>query len=1329
MNQSPFFKEIPPGPIGPRPDENAPPGWFKAAWVIGIAGVLAAVAGGFYLLSGPDSKIGPEIFEVAETEPKKSDDTVIVANPTSTKTEEIEAVSNKSLNEARKAESVVLTAEAVAIDKNAPPPGPWLEPHYRGLGHMERYEYDPAVAAFREVLALQPDWPGSKINLAIARLNQTGTEAEASKNSRTGGGQAKSNFDEALELLDAVILKHPGHLHAHYSRGIILEYVGRLAEAHKDFRIVAVKDPADGYAWYKVGSTLTSADDPNQPAGPDQAPELVSIFERALSCNPYLVPALYRLQMAYAMAGDRTSQRSTIERWTKLNSKANAAAYGDTAETFYGEMGKYARILNPPDIVQTDKNRSKTASVKPQNPVFSELKSLDVKLPTGCRWSTITDFNTPALKHLQEVRQRFGQAVAVLDMNNDGKLDLYATSAVVAPSGLRDALLINQGQGRFVDESDAFGVPTDHPSTGVAVADFDADKHVDLLLTGLREHRLLRNTSGWLDDVSYLMGVSEVPTLGLTARWLDLDQDGDLDLYLVLHTHSDSSKVFSGTDYPGQSNLIFRNDGVPPPVAGRPADNWAPLAVAPPDLPAQKGLSLAFTPWPNREKLAGETNHHTGLAALDLDDDRDLDLILTQDHTPPSAAINDRQGKFTVVSLSNLGSVVDGQLNGGLVTDIDRDGRGDLVFPGQSGKISVLLNRVERTVGTTPVMKFEPVPIEPKVWLQATSADLDLDGQMELIGLPRDQTIPIPDWGRFIDGKIVLERLPVATSQAVGAVVSAMTIADIDGSPLPELILWTETGPIFALNQTTDRPYIAIDLGGRWKRSFDHMRTNPHGIGTRLSLEGQGLYVPYEHTTTSADLSQSVQPVVLGTSGTKTIPLLRLRWPDGVMQCELNVPTDQRLALAENNRKTGSCPVLFTWNGEKFVCLGDFLGGGGLGYLVAPNVYSQPDRDEAMLISSDQLKPENGSFRLSITEPMDEVAYIDHLMLDVVDSPPGLNIGLDERFSPGTNRPTGALRSWKKRFNPLQANDLKGRDLTDILSKFDRRTSDGFNRRIGWTGYAEDHGVELHFGEQLKSLKPTDRLILGLAGWVEYPYSQTNFAAASSGLELKPPVLEIQEKDGSWKVLEADPGYPAGLPRLTTLELTGNLPLDRPLNLRLRTNMECYYDEAFLAVLEPESSQQLQLHKIPVARAQLGWRGYTREISPDGKLPLVYDYDYIDPAPLAPMAGKLTKYGDVQNLLTADDDQQCVVGPGDEIRLEFDAKQLPELKQGWTRSYVLRSYGYCKDADPYTATSDDIGPMPYRGMPDYPFGPDKNRPVDPAYKLYLETYQTRQAGQ
>ena len=110
--------------------------------------------------------------------------------------------------------------------------------------------------------------------------------------------------------------------------------------------------------------------------------------------------------------------------------------------------------------------------------------------------------------------------------------------------------------------------------------------------------------------------------------------------------------------------------------------------------------------------------------------------------------------------------------------------------------------------------------------------------------------------------------------------------------------------------------------------------------------------------------------------------------------------------LAENNRKTGSCPVLFTWNGRRFVCIGDFLGGGGLGYLVAPGIYSQPDRDEAIAITADQLQPSDGVFRLSVTEPMDEVAYLDHLRLDVVDRPPGVSSTPDERFAPdGPSRP------------------------------------------------------------------------------------------------------------------------------------------------------------------------------------------------------------------------------------------------------------------------------------------------------------------------------------
>ncbi len=152
------------------------------------------------------------------------------------------------------------------------------------------------------------------------------------------------------------------------------------------------------------------------------------------------------------------------------------------------------------------------------------------------------------------------------------------------------------------------------------------------------------------------------------------------------------------------------------------------------------------------------------------------------------------------------------------------------------------------------------------------------------------------------------------------------------------------------------------------------------------------------------------------------------------------------------------------------------------------------------------------------------------------------------------------------------------------------------------------------------------------------------------------------------------------------------------------------------------------MKSLPVARAVLGYRGYTREVSPDGEQPLLYDYDHVDPAPLARLSGKLTRFGDVAELLKEDDDRLCLVGPGDELRVEFAAGGLPELAPGWTRSFVFRSFGYCKDADPFTAGGDTVEPLPWRGMPAYPFDRDVTRPPDAAYESYLRTYQTRPAG-
>ena len=189
----------------------------------------------------------------------------------------------------------------------------------------------------------------------------------------------------------------------------------------------------------------------------------------------------------------------------------------------------------------------------------------------------------------------------------------------------------------------------------------------------------------------------------------------------------------------------------------------------------------------------------------------------------------------------------------------------------------------------------------------------------------------------------------------------------------------------------------------------------------------------------------------------------------------------------------------------------------------------------------------------------------------------------------------------------------------------------------------------LDFGDRLSRYGPSDPLVLCLAGWVEYPYSQTNYAAATAGVSLKPPAIERQRDDGTWQTIEPHAGYPAGMPRLMTIDLTGKLSGPH-CKIRIKTNMECYYDQAFVAVRDRQAETSLRVTKLPVARAQLGYRGYTREISPDGGQPLIYDYDYVDPAPLAGFQGKLTRHGDVTRLLAADDDQLCLVGPGEVVR-------------------------------------------------------------------------------
>src|SRR5205823_14117029 len=147
------------------------------------------------------------------------------------------------------------------------------------------------------------------------------------------------------------------------------------------------------------------------------------------------------------------------------------------------------------------------------------------------------------------------------------------------------------------------------------------------------------------------------------------------------------------------------------------------------------------------------------------------------------------------------------------------------------------------------------------------------------------------------------------------------------------------------------------------------------------------------------------------------------------------------------------------------------------------------------------------------------------------------------------------LLAFRREIYPVRARDHRGRDVARTLRYRDRDTAGPFARRT-WLGFAEDHWVELDFGDRLKSFSAQDRLVLCLAGWTDYAYPDSLWAAAQAGVAPQAPVLERRQQDGTWKPV-AEIGFPAGLPRVMTYELTGKLGGPNCV-LRLRSNLEVF---------------------------------------------------------------------------------------------------------------------------------------------------------------------------
>ncbi len=540
----------------------------------------------------------------------------------------------------------------------------------------------------------------------------------------------------------------------------------------------------------------------------------------------------------------------------------------------------------------------------------------------------------------------------------------------------------------------------------------------------------------------------------------------------------------------------------------------------------------------------------------------------------------------------------------------------------------------------------------------------------------------------------------------------AIAVADIDGKGAADLVV-TQLGgsPLVLRNEGGNKNnWMSIDLKA--------LNDNKSGIGTKVELYGGTLYQKWEVAGASGYLGQSAAPILAGLGSERNAEVVRLLWPTGVPQDEINLAAKKVHDIAELDRRGSSCPILFSWNGREYEFIADMIGPGVVGHWVAPGERDVPDPDEYLKVPARTLKARNGLLSFRFMEPMEETVYLDHVRLLAIDHPAKYEVFPNERFVSAPPFPEFRVIASSNAHPPIGARDDRGNDVLALISKRDRKYVTNFEG-LPFAGFAKLHWIELDLGEW-DAQKPL-RLIID--GYTDYFTATSMYAADQAGIKVIPPYAEALNAQGKWVRVVEDMGFPAGLERTMIADLTGKLPAGTR-RIRIVNNLKIYWDA--IRIDQTPETRDVRVAQVPLAKAALGFVGYPREVRLKPASDTIYSYSHRSmTGPYAHAAGNYTRYGDVFNLLRASDDRFVVFGSGEGLKLDFDPQKLPAVPAGWIRDYFFYADGFEKDLDFYAAHAFTVEPLPRHSLLPYPYPEGKDYPADTDHLSYQLEYNTR----
>jgi cytochrome c-type biogenesis protein CcmH/NrfG len=683
----------------------------------------------------------------------------------------------------------------------------------------------------------------------------------------------------------------------------------------------------------------------------------------------------------------------------------------------------------------------------------------------------------------------------------------------------------------------------------------------------------------------------------------------------------------------------------------------------------------------------------------DFDADGDPDLFVVRADAAPLLFLNRRQDRFREAA-REWGIQPASGSRAAVVGDFDRDGDWDVAVAGE-GEHGTLLYR-----NTGKRFEADPAALAAaggaNTWIDLLDYDNDTWLDLAVAG-PGGVRLLHNRKGQFEGAGLVVPE-PAVWLKALDR--------DQDGDM--DLLLADRAGQLRLMSNEggNARPWLRMELQGIQK----------HGAATNNTY-AIGAVIEPQTAWDQQKILVTTPTTHVGLGGAEQAVAVRTMWTNGV-------PLD---AVAPGTRATlhfvqttpNSCPFLYSWDGTKWQFITDFTWRSPLGMLAARGKLIPHDQTlDWVKLPGDLLKPENGHLSLIATEEVREISYFDQIRLLAVDHPGDVDIYVDERFKFGPPDPFRIYTARHRRL-PRSARDETGADLLPALQTVDARYTpvpEG-----PYQGIRAPHDLILDLGD----VPDPANVKLFLNGWIFPSATSSNVGSAQNpDVKIIPPTLYVGDGRGGWTGADATIGLPCGKRKTIVLDLSGKL-VGRDHRVKLTTTMEIRWDAAFFT--SGEATAPLRQSAVPLAGADLRERGYSTRYHavPDG--PFLYDYNLPIRPNWAPdwglIPGAYTRLGDCAELLQQVDDRYAIIGPGDEVRLSFDGRTVPEPPRGWKRDFIVLSDGWTKDSDKNTVAGEQVEPLPFHGMKRYPYGTEERFPNTPAHHAWQRDWNTRLKGE